>query len=152
MIDTDAIIAYGHDLGGGDGEFELLTGKGWTPGWYNPDDENEGFAEQAMTVLLRANGFRHHRNSLVYTQRRGMAEAALGVEVVEHCSNQYTMYLLVAKVVRASRGHPQAVDVAADLVVPDGADERLTWALGVLGIKPKSEHAAWLLASWWDGA
>ena len=43
---TDGILAYGYDLGGGDGEFNLVDGDGYTPSWFDEDGNEVPLCEE----------------------------------------------------------------------------------------------------------
>lgn len=141
---TDGILAYGFDLGddfGFDGDD--------TPDWATEDDDGcIDWAGDAQRALLTATGFTevYEDGRAGYFAREREAEAALGVAFVAHCSDEYPMWMLAAAVQHASRGRAEPVDLAA----PENADERLAWAIEVLGLdKFGGRQPAWLLASWW---
>lgn len=148
---TDGILAYGYDLGGPDEGWNIrfagVEDEYENPDWY--DDENEegdGFGEVAMKRLLAAVGFTETDwRAEGYRERLRAAEAAVGVTFEAHCSGDYPMHLITAKVFTARRGHAKEVD----FTLPDNADERLAWALDVLGIDVDDKKPAWLLASYW---
>lgn len=144
---TDGILAYGFDLGEDYG-FEW-DDESPRPVWVDSDEY-----EAAENVLLAADGFTEpepdfnddREGWLAWSSRRDEAIKALGVEIVYHCSDECSMHILAAKHFRNSRGF--AVEVDFDL--PENADERLAWAVEVLGLdKFKDEEPRWLLASWW---
>jgi hypothetical protein len=135
---TNGILAYGYDLGDPQDDFDPDDFP-----WY---DEDEGFDESAEKALLAAHGFTETDwRADGYFERKSAAEKTIGVELVAHCSGDYPMYLLAAARQTARRGYVEVVD----RTVPDNADERLRWALGVLGITPKAEKPQWLLVSYW---
>lgn len=150
---TDGILAYGYDLSGEDCEIEFVDADGTpldehsAPTWYDDENEDEGFAEQAIDWLLAAAFLAGKAEDHDLYKDRSEAEALLGVEIVEHCSGVEPRYLLAAKVITAHRGSPKVIDLS----LATNADERLSWALGVLGIKPRADKPAWLLASYWGG-
>lgn len=135
---TDGILAYGYDLGGEETGMEY-------PDWYDEED-NDGFEDAAMERLLAATGFTevYDDGREGYFARKREAEAALGVELVNHCSCEYPMWILAAVSQRASRGTPKVID----FTVPEDADQRLAWAAEVLGLTV-SGKPQWLLASNW---
>lgn len=151
---TDGILAYGYDIKTpGEGmNFRGLHDND-VPAWLMEDSEDEDsgwhdFKEAATARLLAANGFTETwetRTGDGYHAREAEAKKALGVEIVSHCSGEYPMFILAAKSQSACRGYPEP----ADLAVPGNADERLAWALEVLGIKPDADKPQWLLASYW---
>ena len=77
-------------------------------------------------------------------------EKRLGAELVYHCSDQCTEYILGLKAtyVQAWRGHPKEVDVAsfADLSRAE-MDAKLVEIAKALGLKAKPGR--WLLCSYW---
>lgn len=151
---TDGILAYGYDLGSPDEwKVEGLAAYGelvrpWLPA---VDEDGPDFAAAVEAALLATTGFTETDDRTDgYYRRRGEAADQLGVQVETHCSDGSPMYLLVAsdRCLTARRGFPKTVDPAW-LADTAAADERLAWALGVLGLRPLQERPAWLLASWW---
>ncbi|MFB7776893.1 hypothetical protein [Streptomyces bauhiniae] len=155
---TDAILAYGYNLGGGDigwllqdlGEYDSLPALDW----YDPDDENsEGFQSAAETRLLaQLAGFTETDwQADGYFDRERDAKARLGVQFDTHCSGDYPGYLLIAKGITARQGDAQEVDLAALTAEVDAADAdtKLRAALDALGLRPTQERAQWLLCSYW---
>jgi len=139
---TDGILAYGYDLGD---DFGFEYDDKNRPAWMDNDDES--YAETAWRMLLNANGFTEtygdgHAN---YFRRERAAEEALGLKLVFYCSGEASMYILAVKEIRAHRGEALTIDLS----VPGNANERLQWALDVLGVKPKADKPQWLLASYW---
>jgi hypothetical protein len=150
---TDGILAYGYDIKRpGEGmQFRELD-EDDVPRWLRDSDDEDAdwldFGDAAMQRLLAANGFTETwetRTGDGYHARESEAKAALGVDIVTHCSGEYPMYLLAAKSQEARRSYPEA----ADFTLPENGDERLAWALEVLGIKPEADKPQWLLASYW---
>jgi hypothetical protein len=136
-VSTDAILAYGVELYDPD-TTEL-------PGWYDEDENEDGFVDAALDRLRAAVGFTETDYTAEgFWTRQREADERVGVSIVAHCSGEYTMYLLAAKEITASRGYP----VRPDMTVPDGADERIRWALEQLGMDT-GQTPAWLLVSWW---
>jgi hypothetical protein len=157
---TDAILAYGYDLGGGDewqvreldeyGSLIPNTG-GWVP---DPETEDDydliGLAERH---LLNASGFTetYEDGRDGYLGRERAAKEALGVAFEAYCSGEYPMHVLAAKVLTAYRGDVQdaaAFILAAEETRPE-MDAKLRAALEVLGVTPVQEKPAWLLCSYW---
>lgn len=159
-VSTDAILAYGYDLGGEE-EFKvrevdeyggLLPGTGdWAP---DPEaEEDYDLIEMAERHLLEASGFTetYEDGRDGYFGRESAAKEALGVEFAAYCSDESTMYVLAAKVLTANRGYVQDAGVfilAAEAARPE-MDRKLRAALEVLGITPVQEKPAWLLCSYW---
>ncbi|GAA1766367.1 hypothetical protein [Streptomonospora arabica] len=151
------VLAYGYHLGG-DGDWEL-EGTGefdeeFPADWY--DDEGD-FADQAMVRMLVAAGLATHEQAAQgYWDGRDEAEQQLGVDFESTGSldgRGHEGHILVAagSSVRADWGEALELDVArmndADQLAE--WDERLAWALGVLGLTPKQEGPRWLLGANW---
>ncbi len=122
---TDAILAYGYDLGDPD---DWESG----PDWWDPEAEDE----EGDPIDF-------------HTAADERIPGGLGVEIVDHCSDRVPHYILAAHTITAARGYPKTVDPAALLALQEDADTRLAHALEVLGLKPEQESPAWLLASYW---
>lgn len=78
------------------------------------------------------------------------AEKKLGVELVYHCSDQCTEYIVGIRetYVRAWRGHPKEVPVEKFAQMSSSEmDVRLVEIAEALGLKPKPGR--WLLCSYW---
>lgn len=132
---TDAILAYGYDLGGNEDEWRIKNlgpcGTLTTP-WYDEtsddlDEEDSDFAD------------------LVEKQLRNVPAAA-GVEIVSHCSSSSPLYILAATHTIARRGYPKVID-AAQVADTAAMDARLAAACAALGIEPADDRPQWLLAS-----
>ena len=160
-VSTDAILAYGYDLGGED-EWkvrEVDEYGGLIPGtadWV-PDPEVEedydliGLAER---TLLDASGFTatYAAGREGYFGREREAKEALGVEFEYYCSDESSMYLLAAKTLRVARGYVEdagAFIAAADASTLAEWDAKLASAIQALGLTPTQEKPKWLLVSWW---
>lgn len=72
-----------------------------------------------------------------------------GVEVIFHCCDQATMYIVGLKVMlhRAKRGHPVDVHKHTMIIHEEQADTILEKGAKALGLTP--QKGRWLLASWW---
>lgn len=156
-VSTDAILAYGYDLGGDEdgwkvreageyGELEL--------DWLGEEDEDyEGFGEAAMARIRAAAGFTETDwQAEGYYDRKHAAEKLAGVEIETYCSDEAPMYLLAAKVHTVARGSIK--DAAALMAGADDAtrqewDAKLAAAVTALGMTPVQEKPAWLLCSYW---
>jgi hypothetical protein len=163
-VSTDAILAYGYNLGGGDGDWLIEEvgeyGELKLP-WFavNLDDDgddedrdDDDFVTKAEKKLLVAQGFTEiDWRADGYYERKVAAEAASGVEFKGYCSDSYTSYVLAAKVIKAYRGDCPAVDFEALTreAVEGRYDEKLAAAIQALGITPKQTQPAWLLCSYW---
>ncbi|MEV0616129.1 hypothetical protein AB0I81_22640 [Nonomuraea sp. NPDC050404] len=148
---TDAILAYGYDLGEWDkireaGEFGELA----LP-WLD-DDSDDGYREQAERHLLNASGFTEEWTPKSgYFEREEAAKAALGVQFETYCSDSAPMEILAAKVVTVARGYCEVLDLPALMTEPaeHGWDDKLRWACEALGITPTQERPGWVLVSYW---
>lgn len=155
-VSTDGILAYGLNLGGADvWELEGLGEYGeWQPEWAVFDeDEYEDMAEAIERRLLaEIVGFTETDWQVEgFFARKEEAEKRLGLELRAHCSGEYTMYILSACSIRASRGYAEPVDLAAleEQRVTEEWDAKLNRAVEALGIVPKQAKPMWLLASYW---
>lgn len=151
---TNAMLAYGYDLGGEEewkvreaGEYGELPALDW----YDPDDEDgDDFQSAAERRLLASVGFTEQWGERDgYFEREEEAKARLGVEFDTHCSGEYPMFLLATKVITVYRGSVEEIDVAELAQVPADWDGKLTAALRALGLTPTQERARWLLCSYW---
>jgi hypothetical protein len=159
-VSTDAILAYGYDLGGGD-EWQvreldeyggLIPGTGgWVP---DPEVEEDydltGLAERH---LLDASGFTetYEDGREGYFGRENEAREALGVEFETYCSDECPMYLLAAKVHTVAWGYvgdAGAFIAAADDATRQEWDAKLASAVAALGLTPLQEKPKWLLVSY----
>ncbi|MDP5310402.1 hypothetical protein [Streptomyces poriferorum] len=155
---TNAILAYGYNLGGEEGwELEGVGEYGEMPtlDWYSPNNEDgDDFQTAAETKLLaEIAGFTEqwHSKNEGYFDRERAAKARLGVEFDTHCSGDYPMYLLATKVITVHRGSVEGIDPNGLAAQPqqNGWDDKLRTALQVLGITPTQGQAKWLLCSYW---
>lgn len=153
---TDGILAYGYDLGGGDGDWNVREADEYgelTLPWLDEDDDDvaDALTRRLLTEIVGFTETWETRTDDEYFARERDAEKALGVEIYLHCSGEYSMYLLAAKVYRAGRGYPVALDPANLMaeVEAGGYDKKLRRALEALGITPTEGRPQWLLASYW---
>jgi hypothetical protein len=157
---TNAVLAYGYDLGGDEGEWKIQeTGEydeidADKVTWYD-DESDDGFREQAERRLLaEIAGFTETwetRTDDDYFKREREAEARLGIEFESYCSGDYPMYVLATKVITVHRGSSKVLDLPALMAEPaeHGWDDKLRAACEVLGITPKQERPGWVLVSYW---
>ena len=147
---TDAILAYGYDLGDPESGWKVQEADeygGLTVDWY---DEGGDFMDAVEKRLLAAAGFTETDWQVDgYFQRKREALAIFGVKAVSHCHHDYPMYILAAHSMTAYRESPKTVGLAELLALQEDADARLARALEVLGLTPTQESPAWLLASDW---
>lgn len=154
---TNAVLAYGYDLGGGDSEWKVRDageyGELPTLAWYTPDEDAEEFEEAAERRLLaQLTGFTETDwQADGFFAREREAKARLGVEFETYCSGDYPMLLLVAHVTTVRRGDCERIDLVDLQQRPEQKDwdAKLTAALNVLGLTPTQERACWLLCSYW---
>ncbi len=154
---TDAILAYGYNLGGGEDEWHIQEADGeygeWTSDWYDPEDEDrDDFVTAAEQRLLVAAGFTQTDwQADGYFDRKREAEARVGVELDTHCSGEYPLYFIAAHKITARRGYAKDIDFAEleAMRIEQDWDSKLTKALQVLGMTPKQERPGWFLVSYW---
>lgn len=128
---TDALLAYGYDLGGPSDEWHVRETGSYglldVP-WWDQEQDDPSFLEAAQARI---------------------AEAGItGVEIHTHCSRDYPEYLLTAHCTTAHRGYPQHVAPIFMSVSVAGAGDRLTAALKALGLTPTRDLPGWILASY----
>lgn len=136
-----AELLYGIELGINCGfEYDEL------PGWY--DEEEGDWAGSAEMCLLAASGFTESDYLIDgYFTRKSAAEREMGVQVRRYGAGEDDSYLLAAVCHRTDWDRALAIPA---LAVPEGADARLAWAVGVLGVSPRVPVPGWLLtASYW---
>lgn len=150
---TDAILAYGYDLGGDGWKLEGLGEYGELPplDWWDDEDDFATAAERHL--LTQVAGFTEtwadRREG--YFDRERAAKARLGVTIDTYCSGSCPMYILAAYVATVKRGDCEVIYPAGMSQRPaeEGWDAKLTAALDALGIRPTQERAQWLLCSYW---
>jgi hypothetical protein len=152
-VSTDAILAYGYDLGGEGSEWLVRElDESSAPSWPWLED-GEDFLDLASSQLLTAAGL---TESDWYAREGHLVSPAmglLGVDFVKHCSQKYPNWVLAAHVVTVHRGYSALVDFGeldARRVEQDW-DIKLARALQLLGITPVQLAPKWLLVSFTDG-
>lgn len=149
------VVAYGYHLGGDDGSAYEIVGGHDDPPWY--DHEQGDLPEQAMLRMLVAAGLATEEQAAErYWPGRHEAEKELGVDFESTGSlvgDGYVGHMLVAKesAVQADWGEALPLDVA-EMNNPSRLaewDERLAWALNVLGLAPTQAGPRWLLGAIW---
>lgn len=159
-VSTDAILAYGYDLGSeGDG-LNLADPPAWLG--YDDDgdrepDENTDLNDLIVRRLYDAlDGVPAANPEYITHDMEQTVTQRYGVKLVSHCSGDYRMWILAAWHVEASRGYPQRLDLDELRVMQtrDDFDEKLRKACEVLGFTPTAEgggpvEPGWLLASDW---
>lgn len=149
-VSTDAVLAYGYDLGGDGGLLIKETGR-LQPAWFDP--RGASFAVQAEERLLLGAGFAEtDRRIEGYYERRRKAQWQVGVEVRRYGSDGDPGYILSAKTITVPRGHVHALDPTelATGPVSRNFDDRLNGALRTLGMTPQQKQPAWLVCSYWS--
>jgi hypothetical protein len=153
---TNAMLVYGYQLVGGVGEWlvEQADEDGCVSLPWLPDDDEEDYdlAELAMDQLMADAGFTETDFTAAgYYDRKKLAEERVGVKLAAHCSGEFPMWVLAAKVRTARRGNPQSLDLAELARQPalHGWDDKLRHACEVLTITPVQKSPCWLLCSWW---
>jgi len=149
---SDAVLAYGYDLGEwskiqGAGEF----GEDLSLPWLD-DDCDDSYTDQAERCLLASVGFTEEwEPDSGYWDRKKDAEARLGVQFETYCSDNAPMHVLAAHVITVSRGDCKVLDLPALAAMPfEGLwDDKLRAACEALGITPTQEQPGWLLVSYW---
>jgi len=150
-VSTDAVLAYGYDLGS-DGDLLIKETGRLQPAWFDP--RGASFAVQAEERLLLGAGFAEtDRRAGGYYERRRKAQWQVGVEVRRYGSDGTPGYILSAKTIIVPRGYVHPLDLTGLAAGPTGRgfDEKLSGALRALGITPKQDKPAWLLCSYWNG-
>jgi hypothetical protein len=152
---TDGILAYGYDLGGGEGwKLQDCGEYGELPElpWFNEDSDDDFQSAAERRLLAELADFTETDWQVDgYHARQRDAKARLGVEFDTYCSGEYPEFLLATKVITVYRGDVKHIDMAALTVEPkmNGWDEKLRAALTALGITPVQDKPRWLLASYW---
>lgn len=144
-----AILAYGYNLGDIASHFEWdYDGdvESGGPGWFDQDND-EDMATPAMAALLRVAGLISERYESMSSAEQQAAEKTLGIHLVRHSGVEAEEMLLLAVRVIDTDWEDVLPVSAEDLAVPENAEERLTWALDVLGISRPAPDPQWLLAA-----
>lgn len=143
-----AILAYGYDLEQIRRHFtwhydEHDVQTGGPPGFNRVVDDD--FASAATTALLTARGITRAEYELLdYTEQLAAAED-IGVRVVRYGGMNGDERLILAAKAQITDWDDTIPVVQDDL--PADADDKLTWALNVVGITPANPNPRWLLAA-----
>lgn len=152
-MSTDAILAYGYDLGGADGwKINDLGEYGELPtlDWYDPDSDEDFEEAIERRLLSQLAGFTETDWRIDgYHARKDAALKQLGVQLVSHCSSDYPMWVLATYSKTAWRGSPVLFEPTELGAIPTDWDTKLRAALDALGITPTQEHPRWVLCSDW---
>lgn len=139
---TDGILVYGWAL-----DETALADLPWLT-----DEDGDLSGALTRRLLVEIAGFAEtwEDGNDGYYERERAAEARLGVEIETHCCQDAEEFILAAKVITASRGYPEALDLAAlQAEAEDGGyDEKLARAAAALGLTFE-QPPGWVLASWW---
>lgn len=158
---TDAILAYGYDLGSEDDGLNLADPPDWLgydEDGDRDDEENTDLNDVIVRRLYEALDDVPAANpEYVSYDMEQIVQQRYGVELVGHCSGEYRMWILAAWHVVAGRGHPERLDLDELRVAEtrDDFDDKLRKACEVLGFTPAwpggtPVEPGWLLASDWD--
>lgn len=152
-VSTDAILAYGYDLGDpAEGWKVKETGEygSLNVPWFDPEDDEADFMDAVEKRLLASAGFTETDWRVDgYFTRRSAALGSFGVEVVSHCHHDYPMFILAAHHITVHRGSVGTVDLGGLAALQEDADARLARVLTALGLTPTQQAPAWLLVSDW---
>ncbi len=132
-----AVLVYGFDLT--ENMFDYDTEPAW-----RDDDSDDDWCTAAERALLAAKDMAVKPGRYVDPDD---VRAVCGVELVRLSTNSDVQGVLLA----AKRHH---TDWDTNLVIPhfvlaDDVEERLKWALGVLGIDPGERLPEWILAAYY---
>lgn len=108
-VSTDAILAFGFDLGDED--------DGTLAERFSAEEDGDDFdfddwiAKQAGAIYPAGHAGIDSPEYVSYSEKRNAALAACPVEVITHCSYDYPMHFLALRgtEARAWRGHPRSV-------------------------------------------
>lgn len=140
-MDPHAHLSYGYDLGRSP-RFVGLDEDDW-PDWYDDLD----FCDAAEERLLVAAGFTEFETDgrPGYYDRRSEALAALGVQIVNHGSDNDPGYILAVKDLETDWDGPVPVE---NFALPDGWEQVLAQAVATLGLDVADEAPGWLLSAY----
>ncbi|WP_433730770.1 hypothetical protein ACQP2Y_20970 [Actinoplanes sp. CA-051413] len=152
-MNVEATLAYGYDLGSMEDFRAVQRGEYDSPDlpWFDPDDEDASFPDEAEKVLFASVGFTEEWTPASkdngYYDRKKAAEQQIGVDFDYAGSHDYPAFVLYAT------GSKQSVDWAQtmtldpnELMAPrPGWDAKLTAALASLGITPTQAGPRWLV-------
>lgn len=157
--ETDAMLAYGINLGGPREEWKLVETDEWdglrpdAMSWYDEEDESDGFGEQACTHLLRRDGMSIGDIEALPHSQEQEVKFRYGVEFVRYQSASSPFYVVATKVVTVGIGHVEWLDLVSlhdEAAAPGNLwDEKLALAVHQLGVTPEQPRPRWLLCSYW---
>jgi hypothetical protein len=156
-ITTSGSLLYGYDLGGGDAPWKLATADttgGPGLAWYDPTAAHSeaanfaDFADQAHRHLLAAIGI-HTDPDLDGYELHELAAEHAGVHIERYSWEAARSFALAAHTTTAYYDSPTVVALL-DLDhrrTTERWNERLTAAIGHLGLVPRAPSPQWLLIS-----
>lgn len=151
---TDGILTYGYDLGNAGDGLNLANPPAWLADHHVVADFHTAVMRRLYGAL--ADVPPAHPEWVSY-QMQEIIKQRYAVDLVSHCSDEYQMWILAAWAVRANRGYPQRLDLAALDAdrVREHFDGKLRRACEVLGFTPTWSDGTpvepgWLLASDWS--
>jgi hypothetical protein len=151
-----AELSYGYRLQGDDGRWlvrevhpEDSDEWGLNLDWYEADEDEDNFDDEAEKRLLASVGFTEtDYNVDGYFDRQRAAKSRLGVRL-DRTGYEAGDLMLVTTQYGAYLGEAEPIDPAVLAAETSGpADERLRNALAVLGLTPLQEQPAWLLTAY----
>lgn len=142
---TDAIIAFGFDLGGAEEGFEAP--------WYDAEEKWEGDWEEWYADIAGIKRPEHPYESddkdwKRYTAEKDKLLKNTKVTIDGHCSSEFPMYALVigASITRASRGYPEKLK-PLDKTTDPSWESSIKDFCKLTGLPFKKP--SWLLYSYW---
>jgi hypothetical protein len=148
---TDAMLFYGFQIPGGEGEDELAGPPFWaTDEGEAEEDDWEDFVAAKMGIVKPAVEYSDAASKQyeAFWKAKARMFKTLGVSVQMHCSYDAAMYALKvdASYLCANRGYP--IEIEDNTLVADPKwDRLLDHFCAVIGIKRKPSK--WILASMW---
>lgn len=108
---TDAILAYGYDLGGDGWKLEGLGEYGELPplSWWDDDEDFATAAERRLLAEIAGFTETWEDDHEGYYERQRVAKARLGLKVETYCSESCPMYVLAAYVTTVARGEIETI-------------------------------------------
>ena len=129
-ISATGVLAYGFDLGGVDGEWNLkgaAEDDGWYPEWAPAGVDWSGY-DYGHAIMDRLK-----------------AEGATGVEVVHYGRYDLGGFILATTEILASQGCTRLIAPVPDMLPEAWSELNLLKALRALAIEPLQERPAWIL-------
>lgn len=147
MTSTDAKLAYGFELPK-DISLEINPEEIGYEDEFGPEDIGEIWGQ----IYAARHGLPPSKKPYEeiaykkYASKRDVIEKASGIEIIHHCSNEHTMYIVAIadSVVTAWRGYPKKI---SSLEIGPNWDEQIESFCKIMKLKYKKPH--WLLCSYW---